>query len=105
MGAVVIVASELNSFPGQVEQTYVIAPPALMPASVVTAPVTPETTFVMPAWFGNRAVPGSSLGDHAEGKSSSAHACTRSGHGSEPTDPVPMDAEIEDVYLPQPDLG
>lgn len=102
---VVVVASELNDFPDEIEQTYVLSPPVLMPASVVTAPLTPETTFVIPSWFGNRSVPGSILGEHAEGRIVVRARVYPIGDITEPTDPVPDDAEIEDAYLPQPVWG
>ena len=44
-----------------------MGPPTFFPASLVTAPATEAITFVMPAWFGNRSVPASSLAAHAEG--------------------------------------
>lgn len=104
-GVTVAVASELDELPTEIEQTYVIAPPTLVSASVVTAPATHEVTFVMPAWFGNRAMPSSGLGPHAEGRIVIKATVHLIGDTDEPADAVPDETEIEDNYYPQPVWG
>lgn len=105
VGATVLVPSELDTVDAGVETSYVVAPPIFMPTSVVTAPVTPEVTFVMPAWFGNRAVPPSALGVHAEGQIIVKATVHQIGDVTEPENAVADDEEIEDVYFPQPVWG
>jgi hypothetical protein len=104
-GVAVVVPSDLDELPAEIEQIYVVAPPTFVPPSVVTAPVTPEVTFVMPAWFGNRAMPSSSLGPHAEGRIVIKSTVHQIGDVAEPVDAVPDDTEIEDAYFPQPVWG
>lgn len=100
-GVSVIVPSEMDAVPPEVDQSYVVAPPIFMPTSLVTAPVTSEVTFVVPAWFGNRAVPGSSLGAHAKGRIVVTTTVHEIGDVSEPRCEVPDETEVEDTYFPQ----
>lgn len=104
-GATVLVPSELDAVGPTVEVSYVVAPPSFMPSSVVTAPVTSEVTFLMPAWFGNRSLPSSTFRDHAEGQiviKSTVHSI---GDTTEPDNAVAKDEEVADVYFPQPVWG
>lgn len=103
-GVLVVVPSELYTLPPEVDQSYVIGPPAFFPASLVTAPATEAITFVMPAWFGNRSVPTSSLAAHAEGGIAVSAKVHQIGDITEPASEVPVD-EIEDTYYPQPVWG
>lgn len=105
VGATVLVPSELGTVDTGVETSYVVAPPIFMPTSVVTAPVTPEVTFVVPAWFGNRSVPSSTLGAHAEGKIVVKATVHQIGDTAEPLNSVADDASVEDIYFPQPEWG
>ncbi|MBK7721870.1 MAG: hypothetical protein IPI32_06480 [Austwickia sp.] len=105
VGATVVVPSELDTVGEAIEVSYVVAPPTFVPASVVTSPATPEITFVMPSWFGNRSMPPSSLGVHAEGQIVVRPVLHQIGDTAEPMDAVAGDAEIEDVYFPQPVWG
>ncbi|NPC95225.1 hypothetical protein [Nocardioides sp. zg-DK7169] len=105
VGATVLIPSELDAVRSTVEVSYVIAPPTFMPSSVVTAPVTPEVTFVMPAWFGNRSVPSSTLGVHAEGQIVVRTTVHQIGDTAEPENAVAEDEDVTDVYFPQPDWG
>lgn len=50
-----------------VESGYVVGPPRLFPASLVTAPMTDSLNFIFPAWFTDRALPRSPLATWAEG--------------------------------------
>jgi hypothetical protein len=105
LGVTVVVPSELYSLPSDVEQSYVVGPPTFFPASLVTAPATEEVTFVMPAWFGNRSVPTSSLAAHAEGAIAVNAKLHLIGDVAEPVSGVPDEAEIEDTIYPQPVWG
>lgn len=105
IGATVLVPSELDAVGPTVETSYVVAPPSFMPSSVVTAPMTSEVTFVMPAWFGNLSLPSSSFGGHAEGQiviKSTVHSI---GDTTEPENTLADDEEVADVYFPQPVWG
>ena len=103
--ATVLVPSEVENINPTIETSYVIAPPTFMPSSVVTAPVTPEVTFVMPAWFGNRSVPSSTFGGHAEGQIVVKATVHQVGDTTEPEAAVDEAEEIDDVYFPQPVWG
>lgn len=105
VGATVLIPSDLDAVRPTVEVSYVIAPPTFMPSSVVTAPVTPEVTFLMPAWFGNRSVPSSTLGVHAEGQIVVKTTVHQIGDTGEPENAVAEDEDVADVYFPQPDWG
>lgn len=104
-GATVLVPSELDTVGEAVESSYIVAPPTFMPPSVVTAPVTPEVTFLMPAWFGNRSVTSSTLGVHAEGQMVVKTTVHQVGDTTEPDTAIVADEEIADVYFPQPAWG
>ncbi len=101
----VLLPSALGDLPATYEQSYVVAPPAFVSSSLVTAPATPEVTFVVPAWFANTAVPSYSLGPHADGRIMIRTTVHRIGDVAEPVDAVPEDTEVEDVYFPQPVWG
>lgn len=104
-GVTVLVPSEMDKVPADVDQSYIVAPPTFVPASLVVAPVTREVTFVMPSWFGNRSVPGSSLGPHAEGRIVVGATVHQIGDVTEPAGDVPNEAKLEDAYYPQPVWG
>ncbi|OAN33391.1 hypothetical protein [Microbacterium sp. H83] len=104
-GATVLVPSELNAVRGDIEVSYIVAPPTFMPPSIITAPVTPEVTFLMPAWFGNRSVPSSTFGAHAEGRILVKATVHQIGDSIEPEIAVVNSDEIDDVYFPQPSWG
>ncbi|WP_109474855.1 hypothetical protein [Ornithinimicrobium cavernae] len=101
-GVPVLVPGELGHLSAGTEQSYVIAPPAFVPSSLMTAPATSEVTFVIPAWFGNRAAPCSSLGPHAEGRIEVKAAVYEIGDTTEPPETLPNDTEVMDTYFPQP---
>ncbi|AVL99856.1 hypothetical protein C6V83_05755 [Gordonia iterans] len=105
LGATVLVPSELDTVGEAVDISYVVAPPTFVPSSVVTAPVTPEVTFLMPAWFRNRSVPSSTLGVHAEGQIVLRSTVHEVGDTTESESAIADDEEIADVYFPQPVWG
>lgn len=103
-GVTVAVPADLDQLTAEVEQSYVVAPPIFMPRSVVAAPATAEVTFMMPAWYRNRAVPSSSLGSQAEGRIELRATVYESGDVAEP--PIAVSDEIgEDSCFPQPVWG
>jgi len=104
-GARVVVPSDLDDLPADVEQSYAIGPPAFFPASLVTAPATEAITFFMPAWFGNRSIPTSILAPHSEGGVAISAKVFFIGDVAEPAAGVPEAAEIEDTFYPQPVWG
>lgn len=104
-GVQTVVPADLAAISAGVELAYVVAPPTFVPASVITAPATREVTFIVPAWFGNRALPASSLGPHAEGAIALSSKVHEIGDVEEPTNYVPDDARVEDTYFPQPVWG
>lgn len=105
VGATVLVPSELDTIGADIEISYVIAPPTFMPSSVVAAPMTPEVTFVMPAWFGNPSVPSATFGEHAEGQIVVKATVHQIGDTTEPEAAVDEAEEIGDIYFPQPVWG
>ncbi|WP_022904495.1 hypothetical protein [Curtobacterium sp. B8] len=46
---------------------YVVGPPRLMRTSLATAPPTPEVSFFVPSWFGDRSLPTTAIADYAQG--------------------------------------
>ncbi|PZT98817.1 MAG: hypothetical protein DI630_18730 [Gordonia sp. (in: high G+C Gram-positive bacteria)] len=103
----VLTVGELERNYSHRTQVYVVGPPRFFRPSLVTAPVTSELSFVMPAWFGNRSVPRSAISEYAEGESAIrvAGRVITVGDVSEPV-PETDDAEDDDgSYLPQPMWG
>jgi hypothetical protein len=103
-GVAVVTPSELGGLPAEVDQAYLVGAPTFFPASLVTAPPVEAITFVMPAWFGNRSVPASKFAS-AEGGMAVRAKVHQIGDVAEPLPEVPAEAEVEDVYYPQPDWG
>ncbi|GAA1309800.1 hypothetical protein GCM10009591_18240 [Brachybacterium tyrofermentans] len=104
-GATVLVPSELDRVDEIIESSYVVAPPTFMPSSVVTAPVTPEVTFLVPAWFRDQSVPSSILGIHAEGRIAVKTSVHQVGDTTAPETAIVDDEELSDLYFPQPTWG
>lgn len=105
VGVTVLIPSELDDLPAGTEQSYIVAPPVFVPSSLVTAPATPEITFVLPAWFRDRVVPGSSLGTHAEGRIVLKTAMYTIGDPVESAEAMTEESAVEDTYFPQPLWG
>lgn len=101
----VLLPSDLADLPTRVEQSFVVAPPAFVASSLVTAPATRQVTFLMPAWFGDTSVPISSLGTHAEGRIMVKTKVHRIGDTAEPVGVLPVGTDVEDTYFPQPVWG
>ncbi|MCC8450481.1 hypothetical protein [Streptomyces rochei] len=98
----VLLPGELGDVSERVEQLYVAGPPSFFPTSLVTAPAADELAFLMPAWFGHRAIPVSRLADHAEGAMKARVRERTVGDLSEPELHI-SDGELsEDTYYPQP---
>ena len=66
-GALVVTAAEMEPEQPRVDLAYVVGPPRFYNAALVTAPVTSELNFLMPAWFADRTVPQSTIAPYAEG--------------------------------------
>ncbi|WP_228375160.1 hypothetical protein [Demequina iriomotensis] len=105
VGSEVVVASQLDKVAPSIDISYVIAPPTFVSTSVVTAPATPEVTFIMPTWFRNRSVPSSSLGAHAEGPIVVHSTVHQIGDIAEPSSAEVDDEAITDFYFPEPAWG
>ncbi|NKR43380.1 hypothetical protein GS503_21665 [Rhodococcus hoagii] len=101
-GVVVVVPSKFDVLPEGIDQSYVAGPPAFFP-SMMTAPPTEAVAFVMPAWYGNRSVPTSTLAAHAEGRIMVRTKVYEIGNVTEPVQDAPE--EVEDSYFPQPVWG
>ncbi|MBX7136313.1 MAG: hypothetical protein K1X67_26890 [Fimbriimonadaceae bacterium] len=104
-GVSVLLTGELESLSQRIEQSYILGPPTLFSASLVTAPATGAITFVMPAWFVNRSLPPSGLVSHAEHSSEIQSKVHFVGNIEDPPTEVPEDAQIVDEYYPQPVWG
>ncbi|MEU0188923.1 hypothetical protein ABZ250_03470 [Streptomyces afghaniensis] len=98
----VFLPGELGEVSERVEQLYVVGPPCFFPPSLVTAPATNELTFLMPAWFGHRAIPTSRLAGQADGAMKAKVRERAVGDLSEPESPASNDEPLEDTYYPQP---
>jgi len=101
LGVVVLSSSELIHQDHEVEQIYVVGPPRFFPSALVTAPVSSQIAFLLPHWFQDRNIPGSSISQYAEGafvvqlKLSSVNPVA--------TSTVPIDESVtEDDLLPSP---
>ncbi|MCP2242440.1 hypothetical protein [Lentzea aerocolonigenes] len=96
---------ELERNESQRDQAYVIGPPRFYRSSLVTAPVTSEVSFFLPAWFGDRSVPRSAIAAYAEGAIRIEARVFLEGDTAG-SGPAPSD-EPEDAndYLPQPVWG
>lgn len=101
-GALVVAAGELEREQLDVDLAYVIGPPRLFNAALVTAPVTSEINFLMPAWFADRSVPQSAIAPYAEG---AIRVTSRVLHEGDEAGLVFHEAEVEDELLPEPVWG
>lgn len=102
-GVRVLTAGELERSQSHREQSYVIGPPRIYRSSLVTAPVTSEMSFLLPAWFRDRSVPHSAIAAYAEG---AIRVKSRVFTVGDVTEPVSSLTGAEDeVCLPQPVWG
>ncbi|TQS43878.1 hypothetical protein [Cryptosporangium phraense] len=106
LGILVLTAGELERLQPPVDQSYLIGPPRFFRSSVVTAPVTSEISFLIPAWFGDRTVPRSAMARYAEGALEIKTRVFVVGNTSEPGSAIaPSGSGIEDDFLPEPVWG
>ncbi|MFC4631774.1 hypothetical protein ACFO6V_26270 [Promicromonospora alba] len=104
-GILVLAAGDLERDQPDRGQAYVVGPPRFYRSSLVTAPVTDEVSFLLPAWFGDRSVPRSAIARYAEGSIRVEARIFTLGDTSEPEQNVPVEADDEDAYLPRPVWG
>ena len=100
----VVTFGELGREGPRVDQAYVVGPPRFFGPSLVTAPVTDAVSFLMPAWFGDRSIPRSTLAPYAEGAIRIEARVFTEGDVGEPESAAP-EAEADDYFLPQPAWG
>lgn len=100
----VVLPSDLGALPREVDQSYVVGPPAFFPSSLLTAPATEAVTFVMPTWFGNRSVPTSAFAAYAEGAIAIRAKVHVMGDTAEQTSNVTLEHD-HDTYYPQAAWG
>lgn len=100
----VLTVGDLRCEQTRVEQAYVVGPPRLFSASIVTAPLTDAVTFLLPAWFRDRSIPRSAMAPYAEGALWVDARLFTEGDTKEPEGNL-ADEEVEDDYLPQPAWG
>jgi hypothetical protein len=88
-----------------VDQTYVVGPPRIFPACLVTAPLAAEVGFLLPSWFGDRSVPRSAIADYADGAIRIKARLHTVGDVSTQTDAGTPEMVSEDSLLPRPMWG
>lgn len=105
--ALVLTPGDLQRQQPARDQTYVVGPPRFFRPSLVTAPVTGELSFLLPAWFGDRALPLSPLAEYAEGAIWIQPRFFSWGVQVEPdvTEAVLDEPIVEDDLLPEPVWG
>lgn len=101
-GVLVLTAGDLQRNQPEREQTYVVGPPRFYRSSLVTAPITEEVSFLLPAWFGDRSVPQSVIASYAEGAVRIKARVFVEGVSGESLSGLPDEPADEDSYLPQP---
>ena len=101
-GALVVTAGELEPALPRVDLAYAIGPPRFYNSAMVTAPVTSEINFLMPAWFADGRVPQSTIAPYAESPIVVRARILKEGDvalaGRD-------EAEMDDELLPQPAWG
>lgn len=100
----VLTAGDVEREQPRVDQAYVVGPPRFFQSSLVTAPVTESVAFLMPAWFGDRSIPRSTIAPYAEWAIRIEARVFTEGDASEPEYDV-ADEDVEDDFLPQPIWG
>ncbi len=104
-GALVVPSSALRREQLSRGQAYVVGPPRFYGSSLLTAPVTEQISFLLPAWFRDRSVPQTVIAPHAEGAIRVAARVFTVGEISEPVAFSSDDEVDENEYLPQPAWG
>ncbi|MYJ75683.1 MAG: hypothetical protein F4089_11540 [Gammaproteobacteria bacterium] len=101
-GALVVAPGQLELAPPHVDLAYAIGPPRFYHSAMVTAPVTSEINFLLPAWFADRNVPQSTIAPYAERPIViRARILTEGAVAALEHD----EAETDDELLPQPAWG
>lgn len=108
LGARVLTLSDLERAEVSEEITYFVGPPRFFKPTAITAPRTLEVTFILPAWFGDRNIPRSTIAQYAEGGIRVAARIVEVGGAlsaslepaTSETEPIP-----EEDLLPQPIWG
>lgn len=100
-GPRIMTMSELRKTQPAVEQIYAVGPPQFYPSSLVTAPVTSNIGFFMPAWYGDRSIPSSPISLYADGAIKIAARLFPEGDSSAREMKVASPG-CEEEFLPQP---
>lgn len=66
LGGRVLTLGDLERAKVSEDIAYFVGPPRFFRSAAVTAPRTPEVTFIVPAWFGDLTVPRSAIAQYAE---------------------------------------
>ena len=98
----VVTTGELDRARQPVDAMYVVGPPRLYSAALVTAPVASEITFLMPEWIRDHDVPQSAIAQYAEG---AVRINARVHTDGEVSELKLNDAAIVDELRPQPVWG
>lgn len=101
-GVRVLTAGDLGRTRPDADQSYVLGPPRFFHSSIVTAPVTSEVTFLMPAWFADQQIPRSTISAYAEDPIHIEPRVFNVGEVGEPEPPMAENSVVEDEFLPQP---
>ena len=101
-GVLVVTASRLEPTHPGIDLAYAVGPPRFYNSALVTAPVTSEINFLMPAWIADLTVPQSIVAPYAEGAVVVTGRFLTEG---EVSDPSFCEVEIDDEFLPQPVWG
>lgn len=102
LGVAVCTVSELIRSGRPFEQAYALGPPRFIPRPLITAPMTDEVSYLLPAWFKDQAVPPSPLAEHAAGIINIKFRRHRAGFGTSVPAPPAGPSVPEDALLPQP---
>lgn len=105
LGILVMTVGDLSRQHPNRDQAYAVGPPRFFSSSFVTAPVTAEVTFILPAWFADRSVPRSAIADYAEGAVRISSQVFTEGELADTQPDSTTDPDIEDDFLPQPVWG
>ncbi|WP_146085195.1 hypothetical protein [Rathayibacter sp. AY1F9] len=84
---------------------YVVGPPRLMRTSLVTAPPSPEVSFFVPSWFGDRSLPETVIADYAQGAIRPRVRVFELGTLKPTADEVPAEPEPIEDFAPPPVWG
>jgi hypothetical protein len=103
----VMTANELEKKRPPLDQLYVVGPPRFFRSSLITAPLAPGLTFILPSWFRDRALPRSPLANYAEGSARvpvKIHSVGIEGPAPGHDEAAASEEDLEQ-FLPQPVWG